>query len=645
MNTRPESIEIRSVESYPVLPSQEPGQASTSATTRVALVNMPFAMADRPSIQCGLLKAGLLRHGHEVDVFYLNLELIAELGADFYSYISLLRAELLGEWLFSAAAFGYSPNEEEYREACPALPEICKRLGKDFAELCELRRKALPAWVDRWAEAVDWSLYSVVGFTCTFEQNAASFSLARRIKEKHPQTVILFGGANFDGTMGKEYVRALPFIDFAVSGEGDEVFPQIVERIAAGRSPLGIPGVIGRDNGQIVESGAATRAYDIDSLPDPEYGDYFATLSRLGQEHILGREPISLLFETSRGCWWGEKQHCTFCGLNNNGMKYRAKSPHEAAEQLRRLAGKYKITTFESVDNIMDYRYLEQLCGPLSEKRYDYKIFYEVKANLSPAQLRTMARAGIMCIQPGIESLSSHVLSLMRKGITMLRNVRLLKWADYYGIRVNWNILTGFPGETEEDYAEQLRIARLLTHLTPPSGAGRIWLERFSPYFFDKSFPTRNVRPLNTYSFIYPQGQIDLQEIAYFFQYEMDSTLPDSFHDELRQVIKDWRSAWTRRPRPKLVYQRAPDWIQILDRRTEKTSAHEFGALEAEIYEFCGEVDRTASAIQQHLSEGSGFEAGLEEVTAALREFCDLGYMLEENNRFLSLAHPVNRNW
>ena len=42
---------------------------------------MPFAMADRPSIQCGLLKAELAQLGHRADVFYLNLELAAELGA------------------------------------------------------------------------------------------------------------------------------------------------------------------------------------------------------------------------------------------------------------------------------------------------------------------------------------------------------------------------------------------------------------------------------------------------------------------------------------------------------------------------------------------------------------------------------------
>ncbi|HEX2222891.1 MAG TPA: RiPP maturation radical SAM C-methyltransferase [Thermoanaerobaculia bacterium] len=629
-----------------VLNAAGPQPSETPVKTRVALVNMPFAMADRPSIQCGLLKGCLTRLGHEVDVFYLNLELAAELGAALYQEVSQLRTDqLLGEWLFSAAAFGHRPNEEEYRQACPSLAGTCERTGLTFERLCELRNEVLPAWVAGWAEKVDWSRYSAVGFTSTFEQNTAAFALARRIKEAHPEVALVFGGANFDGTMGREYVRALPFIDYAVIGEGDEALPRLIARIAQGESGLGLPGVVGRSEGRLVEGESSPRVRNMDDLPDPDYDEYFATLFRLGRGNVLGRKPPLLLFETSRGCWWGEKQHCTFCGLNNNGMQFRAKSPAEAVDQLGRLASKYKIVNFEAVDNIMDYRYLEQLCGPLAERRYDYRLFYEVKANLSPAQLRNMARAGIKVIQPGIESLNSHVLALMRKGITMLRNVRLLKWAYYYGMSVGWNLLTGFPGETAEDYEEQLKVVRLLRHLPPPRGTGRIWLERFSPYFFDPSFPVRNVRPLDVYRFIYPQEELDFGEIAYFFQYEMEATLPEGFHAELHRAVEDWRDAWGRKPRPELVYQRAEDWIQVVDNRSGEVAAHALQGQDALIYELCGETDQTVDGLRKQIREQGGTDPGAEEVRGALRRFCDLGLMLEEKDRYLSLALPVNPNW
>jgi ribosomal peptide maturation radical SAM protein 1 len=620
---------------------------SVTTGTRIALVNMPFAMADRPSIQCGLLKAAVQRAGHEADIFYLNLELAAELGAELYRHLAVMRADqLLGEWLFSKSAFDDLPEEAEYLRAFYPTNEMIEDWGVDVRYLCTLRNETLPAWIDRWATAVDWERYSVVGFTTTFEQNNAAFALARRIKERHPQVVILFGGANFDGTMGKEYVRVLPFIDYAVCGEGDRVLPELVGCIARGESPLKLRGVIGRDGDALVDNGLAPRIEDMDSLPDPDYSEYFATLFRLGTQAVTGNAPPLLLFETSRGCWWGAKQHCTFCGLSASGMKFRAKSPTAALGQLERLSRRYKINNFEAVDNIIDYHYIEELCKPLAEQRLDYRIFYEVKANLHPRQLSTMVHAGIDRIQPGIESLNTHILALMRKGTTMLRNVRLLKWAHYYGMQVSWNILTGFPGETETDYAEQARVIPLLQHLPPPSGASRIWLERFSPYFFDSTFPVSDVKPLQAYRFVYPEHRIDLKEVAYFFTYEMDDTLPNDHHGELRDRLRHWKKAWKQAPRPSLSYQRTPEWIQVVDRRSPEIAAYSFTGWEADVYEMCGEVEQSAESLARHLTErGDRGEVSAEQVSASLERFCDLGLMLQEKSTYLSLALPVNRHW
>ena len=467
---------------------------------RVALVNMPFAGANRPSIQCGLLKAGLVREGHQVDVHYLNLELAAEIGEVSYRKLSELRWDhLLGEWLFSTAAFGPREDEEEYREAHPSMQETLKQLEVDFDELRRMRNEQFPQLIARWAGAIDWGAYGIVGFTSSFEQNVSSLALARQIKKKWPEVVIVFGGANFDGEMGPEYVRAFPWIDYAVVGEGDQALPALVDRIGRGESPLGVAGVAGRVDGAI-KNGSAPIIRDLDALPDPDYDDFFTALMRLGRQEVLGESQPLLLFESARGCWWGAKHHCTFCGLNTLGMAYRSKSPERLHAELRRQSARYQIANFEAVDNILDMRYLEALCRPLIEDRVDYSIFYEVKANLKREQLYTLSRAGISILQPGIESLSTHVLKLMRKGTTMLQNVRLMKWAHYYGIKVAWNLLTGFPGETLEDYEAQAELIPKLVHLPPPTGGGSIWMERFSPYFTEDSFPVSDVEPWKAYS-------------------------------------------------------------------------------------------------------------------------------------------------
>src|SRR5690606_12633861 len=150
---------------------------------------------------------------------------------------------------------------------------------------------------------------------------------------------------------------------------------------------------------------------------------------------------------------------------------------------------------------------LDELFPVLTDRGTTYDLFYEVKANLTREQLRTMRGAGVRHIQPGIESLSSRVLGLMRKGTRMSTNVNLLRWAYHYGIHVSWNLLWGFPGDTVEDYVVQADTMRSLTHLPPPGGGGRIWMERFSPIFEDRDgFPAGRVEADLSYRYVYPAG-------------------------------------------------------------------------------------------------------------------------------------------
>lgn len=619
---------------------------STVPPQRVALVNMPFAAAARPSIQCGLLKAALARQGHTVDVLYLNLELSAELGHGVYGTLAELRSDhLLGEWLFSVAAFGPRSDEEEYRKAHPSLEEWFEKLGLGFDELCRLRNETLPALVERWATTIEWGAYDIVGFTSTFEQNVAALALARQIKERHPDVATVFGGANYDGEMGPEYVRAFPWIDYAVVGEGDEALPAIVRSVAQGASAAGLPGIVARVGDSVVKDGHSSLIRDLDSLPDPDYDEFFGALVKLGRDRVLGESVPLLLFESARGCWWGEKHHCTFCGLNNNGMAYRSKSPERVHAELRRQSARYQIVNFEAVDNILDMRYLEALCRPLIDERVDYRLFYEVKTNLKREQLRTLAKAGMNVIQPGIESLSTHILSLMRKGADMLQSVRVLKWGHYYGIKVAWNLLTGFPGETVEDYDRQAELIPKLLHLPPPAGGGRIWMERFSPYFTDPDFPVEKLEPWAAYRYVYPEDSVDVRKIAYFFDYEMRDVVTDEQLVPMRKAVQTWMESW-RKPRPPiLVYQRTPDWMQVVDRRNpDEPQVHAFQGLDAAVYDRCGDTDHTAAKVTTLLRE-DGFAAEPEEVEQALERFCDLGLMIGEDGRYLSLALPVNGNW
>ena len=514
---------------------------------RVVLVSMPFMDPHRPSIQLGLLKSLTAGCGFPVRTLHANLDFAVRIGMDYYELLCQHRGPMVGEWLFSLAAFpGTAPDPDAHM--IDDLADELSYLGASQEELREkllrIRNIDVPAYLDALVDTFSWEDAAVVGFTSTFQQNAASFALARRLKQRQPGIVTVFGGANFDGEMGPELVRSVDCIDFAVIGEGDETFPRLLGALAAGTDLDAVPGLARRLDGQVKVTPHRSASVRLDDLPAPDYDEYFQHAEDLGILPRVGHRGVWLPIETARGCWWGAKHHCTFCGLNGTAMSFRSKSPERVLDELTSQAKRYRSFRFEAVDNIMDMAYLTKLFPVLVENETGYEIFYEVKASLRREQLKLLAQAGVTQLQPGIESLSSNVLRLMRKGVRAIQNVNLLRWAQYYDIDVDWNLLWGFPGETEQDYAEQATVIPHLLHLRPPSSANRIWLERFSPLFTERdTFQLRCRTPERSYRYVYP-GHVDLDRVAYFFDYELDGGLPDSAYAGVRRAAADWSSAW-----------------------------------------------------------------------------------------------------
>ncbi|WP_433653435.1 RiPP maturation radical SAM C-methyltransferase [Micromonospora zamorensis] len=630
--------------SRPAAPHVEPAVPPTRRL-RVALVNMPWARVNAPSIQCGLLQSIARRAGHDCDTHYLNIEFAAFLGGpgyDKFAMMDSLRLHFLGEWLFSYAAFGEVRPTSEYLATYPeVVADWSEWMGGDLEHLVTTQRETLPKWINDCATRSEWGTYDVIGFTSTFLQTTAALALGRAIKAAHPQTALVYGGANFDSDMGLEYAQKLPWLDYVVAGEGDVTFPALLNAIADGRD-VRLPGV--HRYGEPPEPASPTQLgpAELDELPVPAYRDYFDALDRFGRNEVLvPKDPIRLPVEFSRGCWWGAKHHCTFCGLNALNMAFRSKSGRRAVDELATLLREYQVVHVDAVDNILDMQYLTSFCAELAERHWDVNMFFEVKANLTREQIRTMKLAGIMRVQPGIESLSSNVLRLMRKGSGLLINVRLLKWARYYGIRVAWNLLAGFPGETDEDYAEQLRLIPLLYHLEPPTGCQRIWLERFSPYFTDESFPMANKRPQESYRHIFPT-YLDHAKIAYFYQYEPSGTCSDSTIEAMNAAVDIWQERDEQTA--SLVMQRLPGRVTIIDRRTAEPRRLVLTGWRAGAYDACGDTARTPGKVRERLA-ADGFEVDTDRVARFLDGCCRTGIMISDEGKYLGLALPENPGW
>ncbi|HUH95913.1 MAG TPA: RiPP maturation radical SAM C-methyltransferase [Anaerolineales bacterium] len=612
------------------------------STKRVMLINMPFATRWGPAIGLSLLKGALLRDGVACDLKYFNHLFAASIGGDFDDQIvHFIFDPLLGEWLFAEELFGDRiPSADEYfAEVFDPIMETQKfpesHVSRQKGELLRIREKVGP-FLDECLAAVDWNEYAIVGFTSVFQQNVASLALARRLKERYPHLVIMFGGANCDGEMGPALHRLFPFIDYVCVGEGDLNFPVLVRRILDG-APVGdIPGIIRREGGQSVPpSRPSAPVEDMDALPFPVYEDYIAEVH---DRNLLEAIQPRLFLETSRGCWWGEKQHCIFCGLNGSTMQYRSKSAGRVIDELLYLQANYQYARVQVVDNIMDVRYFQDLLPRLAELNLGTDLFFETKSNLRKEQVLAFRRAGVSMIQPGIESFSTNLLRLMRKGVSMMQNIQLLKWCAEYMITPTWIMLMGFPNEDPSDYEEQARLLPLLMHLHPPQALYSVNLERFAPlYFRSEEFGLRNIRSAKAYRYVYPFPEEDLRELAFLFDFDFgDGRSPLAYARDLKDAVEDWK---TDNGRSVLTSRRLGEELIIHDtRRVAGQEEYRFTGLRRAIYEFC-DAAHTLADLKKHLAQSLAPEDMSDAVVEeTLAELIRARLMITEQGRYLSLA-------
>ena len=615
-----------------------------SDKAQVALVNMPFSYSKYPSIQLGTLSALLKSKGIPVDCHHLNVRFAHKIGVPLYETICEKRA-LFGEWIFSYLLFRDNPKRAEYpRLFKPLFEQLTKESSHPASFFENMSARTAPQFLT-WAQtAIDWGQYTIVGFTSTFDQNVASLTMAKLIKDLYPNVTIVFGGANYDGEMGLEYFRAFPFIDHVVVGEGEEVFPELVRYILAGKVGTIPNGVTYRTGSTIAFTPNHSLFSDFAKTGPPDYDDYYHLLAELG-EAAQGLDRI-LLYEGSRGCWWGEKHHCTFCGLNAQSMKFRAKSSEQAAKEMAYLSSRYDTARFRLVDNIIDMKYIENLFGRFAADHCDLDVFIETKSNLQKSQIRTLAAGGVKCMQPGLESLSFNQLQAMDKGVTPMQNIICLKWSAYYRIAVSWNILLGFPGETNEDYRRQIDLIPSLFHLHPPEATGKFWLQRFSPYYTKPhEYGVRITGPWTAYEYVYDSRQVDLRKIAYDFEYELDNwNVDQQVYQELADLVQEWQRLAESNDRPFLYYSKAMDYVTIYDGRNPNAPIRKrYDWPAAGIIEACNEAAKSAEQIRMLLTSRPGTSENVNaEIDQALGVLTAARILYEERGKYFTLAVPEN---
>lgn len=627
----------------------EPVSTVPMPNSRVILVNMPWTVLQEPGLGLGILSSVLRTAQIPVETVDAHLYMLRWLKYDTYTEVANLFG--VNDWIFTGE-LDSGTVESEADDLESVLVRVAQYGEEKRAELREkllrIRREVVPSFLDTVLDTIDFSDVALVGFTCLYDQTFSALALAARIREKHPDIMIAFGGYALQAPVGPELQSAFSEMDVIAYGDGE---PTIVPlyRAACGQCGLdSVPNISYRtESGEIRFTPA--RQCDIDTSPAPNYDDFVASVRRLKAEDKVELTGSQLPFESSRGCWWGQKNHCKFCGIDEETLRYRVKNPGTVIRQLDELHDRYGALSFRASDYIFPHSFHGEFVSALTVRGAPYRLHYEMKSNLTADMVDGLYSAGFHFVQLGIESFSTPVLRRMNKGVTSLQNIYSIYELTRSRVAIYYNILYGFPGDREHEYNAMRMKIKKIRHLAPPSGVFAVEVTRFAPYAVNPSDYYPGAGPARhhyAYELLFSEGfragrGLDLDNICYYFE----NYIEQHYTEELRQVYR-WLMEDTGRWRqacvdgevpPRLYFRDGRDSILFVDERVSEAS---------EQLEF----DKTVGDLYSHLIKGPTASNRLQDrmksrmspgrLRQALDELESHGLILREGDRYLGIAFP-----
>ncbi|MCP4351938.1 MAG: RiPP maturation radical SAM protein 1 [Desulfobacterales bacterium] len=623
----------------------------------IHLINMPFGSITCPGIAPGLIKAQLTQAGLDTRVFYLNLDFARSIGYQIYYPVSLSNVQI-GEWLFAGQAWGESSDSARLKEFFSLHEMDYPRTVEEHRKIEQfekIRASLIPGFLDQALGTLESTGdLQVIGFSCTYFQTLSSLALGRIIKQKYPHAKTVYGGAAFHGEPGEELIKSVPWIDAVSTGEADDIAVPLFRALLSGEFPAGLQGILYRDeNGGVVKGkpGKPTDQNTFNSLPDPDFSEFFRSAEATGIIYDkTWKQKAAIPFESSRGCWWGQKKQCTFCGLNGQEINYRLKPGESVKQTLTDYACKYPVKIYYATDNNLSMAAFQDILPALAEDPLpnDAQLFYSLRPTLDRDQIRSLARAGITSVGPGIESLSTHLLRIMDKGVTALKNVFFLKCCREFGIHPRWNNLIRVPGENEQDYKDMEKLIPRLYHLAPPYGSGKIQCHRFSPYYENPGKWVENTRAEPWYKVLFALPGLDLDRVAYSFKADWKDVLDESAYNGVLEQVQTWRSLWTKQEtKPELSvsfqkYASGPGTCaRIKDTRTSPVKFFDLDRARTAVYASIADpAEISAIATDQDVQNCGLSSQGIEDI---LEHFVTKGLAIKEDKKYLGLAVQISR--
>jgi radical SAM superfamily enzyme YgiQ (UPF0313 family) len=323
----------------------------------------------------------------------------------------------------------------------------------------KFERLAFQDQIDQYAQNILDKGYQIVGFSLYAANILFSVKLATILKKANPELFIIFGGPacwflHDHPKMPVQYMVSPKtsesfiepgVVDVFVRGEGEEAAKRLIFSHFNNYKDK-VPGTIVYSQGKYIIQEPPQRINDLDKLPYPDW-------ERVSLD--LYREEIGVPILFSRGC----VNRCAFCiDWKISQKKYRVRSAENIFQEMREVVEKYKVNVFVSNDLLFNARLdvIEKLADLIIDSglKISWNVQGLIRADMGFSLLKKMQVSGLERVTYGVESLSDKVLKDMGKPYNFSDIQKVLRNSKKAGIVTAFNLIVGFPTESEKDFIQ-----------------------------------------------------------------------------------------------------------------------------------------------------------------------------------------------
>ncbi|HEN21237.1 MAG TPA: B12-binding domain-containing radical SAM protein, partial [Desulfobacteraceae bacterium] len=305
-------------------------------------------------------------------------------------------------------------------------------------------------------QKVDFGSFDVVGIHSDTTRFNHAFQLACQANASGARVVM--GGPH--PCFVAEEILSTGMVDAVVRGEGEIIFPALLNSWVNGAEPHDIKGLIYQSRHGIIDTGDAEHIEDVDSLPFPARD--LVDLSKYNKTRLGNRLITSI--HTSRGCPYG----CRFCSSTRfDGAKWRARSSGSVIAELEHIVRDlgYGAVAFMDDNFAGSVARTHEICDGILKKNLDLRWWCFCRVDTivrNPEMIEHMARAGAYSIFVGVETASSGVLNSLHKGINTGQARKAVEILKANGLEIWASYILGAPEEDRSDIMSTIRYSRKL---------------------------------------------------------------------------------------------------------------------------------------------------------------------------------------